>query len=555
MENVKDLLRTADALFTEMNKNSGDWDELRRRIMPRMEGKARQQEQANEMTAASSFSPVAHKSLLNLASAHLLFITPMDQKWFSLRPQDERDDYTDEDDWYSKATEAVYRALADSNFYAAAHEVYLDRCLTGTGCMFADVSRDGSLVFKHVPTGTYAIAEGAHGEVNTLVRTLKFTAQQAVEMFKLGNLPVKIQEAYKNAERRYTEMFEFVHLVLPNSRAKFGSDMVSPGRRKWLDVYVAREAEKIVFRGGFYEFPFLVTRFLKGGVSSYGEAPGKAVLPEIKATLLMDRVMDVAGSRAAIPSVIVSAKMAKEVDLRAGGKTVVPDELIGSQLPREWANVGDVRFMLERQDKKEKLIREAFFNDILQVVSSVDREMTATEVNARESERIICFFSSFIQFSQDFQTMMNRIVCLMFRNTQGAVLPGDAPDEFFVRSADGEKFELRTPRTRYLGKIAQAFDRLQRYGLEGVLNGLAKYIKVSGDTRIAKRMKAWEVLRFMWDSSGAPSKCIVSASENSKMVEEEKAQEDQMRQAALAEQFARAGRDSAAASAQFNTDS
>ena len=121
MENVKDLLRTADALFTEMNKNSGDWDELRRRIMPRMEGKARQQEQANEMTAASSFSPVAHKSLLNLASAHLLFITPMDQKWFSLRPQEERDDYTDEDDWYSKATEAVYRALADSNFYAAAH--------------------------------------------------------------------------------------------------------------------------------------------------------------------------------------------------------------------------------------------------------------------------------------------------------------------------------------------------------------------------------------------------------------------------------------------------
>ena len=555
MENVKDLLRTADALFTEMNKNSGDWDELRRRIMPRMEGKARQQEQANEMTAASSFSPVAHKSLLNLASAHLLFITPMDQKWFSLRPQEERDDYTDEDDWYSKATEAVYRALADSNFYAAAHEVYLDRCLTGTGCMFADVSRDGSLVFKHVPTGTYAIAEGAHGEVNTLVRTLKFTAQQAVEMFKLGNLPVKIQEAYKNAERRYTEMFEFVHLVLPNSRAQFGSDMVSPGRRKWLDVYIAREAEKIVFHGGFYEFPFLVTRFLKGGVSSYGEAPGKAVLPEIKATLLMDRVMDVAGSRAAIPSVIVSAKMAKEVDLRAGGKTVVPDELISSQLPREWANVGDVRFMLERQDKKEKLIREAFFNDILQVVSSVDREMTATEVNARESERIICFFSSFIQFSQDFQTMMNRIVCLMFRNTQGAVLPGDAPDEFFVRSADGGKFELRTPRTRYLGKIAQAFDRLQRYGLEGVLNGLAKYIQVSGDTRIAKRMKAWEVLRFMWDSSGAPSKCIVSASENSKMVEEEKAQEDQMRQAALAEQLARAGKDSAAASAQFNTDS
>ena len=555
MDEVKDLLRTADALFTEMNKNSGDWDELRRRIMPRMEGKARQQEQANAMTAVSVFSPVAHKSLLNLASAHLLFITPMDQKWFSLRPQEEGNDYTDDDDWYSKATEAVYRALADSNFYAAAHEVYLDRCLTGTGCMFADVARDGSLVFKHVPTGTYAIAEGAQGEVNTLVRTLKFTAQQAVEMFKLGKLPEKIQEAYRNAEKRYTEMFEFVHLVLPNSRAQFGSDMVSPRRRKWLDVYIARDAEKIVFLSGFYEFPFLVTRFLKGGVSSYGDAPGKAVLPEIRATLLMDRVMDVAGSRAAIPSVIVTSRMAKEVDLRAGGKTVIPDEMISAQVPRAWADVGDVRFMLDRQDKKEKLIREAFFNDILQVVSSVDREMTATEVNARESERIICFFSSFIQFSQDFQTMMNRIVCLMFRNTQGAVLPDGAPDEFFVRSANGEKFELRTPRARYVGKIAQAFDRLQRYGLEGVLNGLAKYIQISGDTRIAKRMKAWEVLRFMWDSSGAPSKCIVSASENDEMVEAEKAQEEQMRQAALMEQLARTGKDNAAAATQSNEES
>lgn len=555
MDEADDLLKTAEALFTEMNKNSGDWDELRRRIMPRMEGKARQQEQANAMTAVSVFSPVAHKSLLNLASAHLLFITPMDQKWFSLRPQEEGNDYSDEDDWYSKATEAVYRALADSNFYAAAHEVYLDRCLTGTGCMFADVTRDGSLVFKHVPTGTYAIAEGAHGEVNTLVRTLKFTAQQAVEMFTLGKLPDKIQEAYRDAEKRYTEMFEFVHLVLPNSRAQFGSDMVSPRRRKWMDVYIAKDAKKIVFHGGFYEFPFLVTRFLKGGVSSYGEAPGKAVLPEIGATLLMDRVMDVAGSRAAIPSVIVSARMAGEVDLRAGGKTVIPDDLIGSQIPREWADVGDVRFMLDRQDKKEKLIREAFFNDILQVVSSVDRQMTATEVNARESERIICFFSSFIQFSQDFQTMMNRIVCLMFRNTQGAVLPDDPPDEFFIRSANGKKFELRTPKARYVGKIAQAFDRLQRYGLEGVLDSLTKYIQVTGDARIAKRLKAWEVLRFMWDSSGAPSKCIVSASENSKMVEEERAQEDQMRQAALAEQLARAGRDNAAAAAQSNTES
>lgn len=550
MENVDGLLRLADALFTDMKKNSGDWDELRRRILPRMENKARQSDTVDGMTATAEFSPVAYKSLLNLASAHLLFITPMDQKWFSLRPRQEKDDYTDEDDWYSKATEAVYRALADSNFYAAAHEVYLDRCLTGTGCMFADVTRDHKLVFEHVPTGTYAIAEGAHGEVNTLVRTLKLTPHQAAELFGLEQLPLKIQEAYNKAETRYTDRKEFIHVVVPNKKAEFGSDLVNEKFRKWRDVYIAKEDKKIVFDGGFYEFPFLVTRFLRGGCPPYGEAPGKAVLPEICSTLLMDRVMDVAGSRAAIPSVLITASMANQVDLRAGGKTIVPEDAYGTQLPRTWADVGDVRFLLDRQDKKEKTIREAFFNDILQVVSQVDRQMTATEVNAREAERIVCFFSSFIQFSQDFQVMMNRIVCLMHRNEEGATLPDGAPEEFFIRSANGEKYELRTPQARYVGKIAQAFDRLQRYGMEGVLDGIAKFIQITGDTSIAARMKPWPVLRFLWDCSGAPMKCIMSASENAAFEEAKRQKEEQLQQAALLEQLSNAGKNNAMAAQQ-----
>lgn len=550
MENVDELLKLSDSLFAEMKKNSGSWDELRRRILPRLENKARQSDTVDSMTATAEFSPVAYKSLLNLASAHLLFITPMDQKWFSLRPREEKDDYTDEDDWYSKATEAVYRALADSNFYAAAHEVYLDRCLTGTGCLFADVTKDKKLIFKHVPTGTYAIAEGAHGEVDTLVRSLMLTPNQAAELFGFKKLPLKIQEAYRKPETRYTERMEFIHVVVPNKKARFGSDLVPKKFRKWRDVYIAKEDEKIVFDGGFYEFPFLVTRFLRGGCSPYGEAPGKAVLPEICSTLLMDRVMDVAGSRAAVPSVLLTASMANQVDLRAGGKTIVPEDAYGTQLPRTWADVGDVKFLLDRQDKKEKTIREAFFNDILQVVSQVDRQMTATEVNAREAERIVCFFSSFIQFSQDFQVMMNRIVCLMFRNKGGTTLPEGAPEEFFIRSADGKKYELRTPQARYVGKIAQAFDRLQRYGMEGVLDGIAKFIQVTGDTSIAERMKPWPVLRFLWDCSGAPMKCIMSASENAAFEEGKRKREGQLQSAALLEQLSNAGKNNAIAAQQ-----
>ena len=64
MEDVNERLRLADALFTEMSTNSGDWDELRRRILPRMESKARQSDTVDGMTATAEFSPVAYKSLL-----------------------------------------------------------------------------------------------------------------------------------------------------------------------------------------------------------------------------------------------------------------------------------------------------------------------------------------------------------------------------------------------------------------------------------------------------------------------------------------------------------
>ena len=78
MEDVNELLRLADALFTEMSTNSGDWDELRRRILPRMESKARQSDTVDGMTATAEFSPVAYKSLLNLAGrGEKTMITPM----------------------------------------------------------------------------------------------------------------------------------------------------------------------------------------------------------------------------------------------------------------------------------------------------------------------------------------------------------------------------------------------------------------------------------------------------------------------------------------------
>lgn len=537
-------IRLADSLFSEMQQNSGRWNELRARVMPRAENNANLSETPAD-ASRKGYSSVANRALKTLASAHLTYITPMDQRWFSLKSRTNKSDSKAQiDEWFSRSTEISYMALAESNFYTTIHEVYLDRCLTGTGCMLGEVTKDNNLCFRHIPTGTYGIAEDESGNVDTIVREFKYTAHQAVKAWGLASLPDCIKSAYEDETRRHTERFEFYNLVCPNEHYKFGSDGLDVADRKFKDIYIAKADKVIVHESGLYEFPYMVTRFLKNGESVFGEAPGIYVLEEIKSAILIDRILDTLGSVAAFPRVLLLAEQVREVDLRAGGRTVVSQEAVRAGLPKEWGTGGKYDIGLDRQKSKEDKINAAYYADMLQVISRVDRQMTATEVNAREAEKVMAFSPSFTLFISDFRPMMQRIFALLYR--MGA-FPDNVPKEIMRYSADGEKFELRLPQVRYLGKIAQAIERIQRYGMEGALATIANFVQVTGDVSIAKRLKPTPILRFLWDSSGAPSECIMTDEESNQLEDEEKKEMQMQMLAQLMQQQAAANKDNAVA--------
>ena len=96
-----DYIRTADALLEEMRSRSGEWDWLRRHIMPHTQADADQEENP----AADNrrlHSTVACESLHVLAGAHLMYITPTGQQWFSLKSGREGNDKRSRyDDWFA----------------------------------------------------------------------------------------------------------------------------------------------------------------------------------------------------------------------------------------------------------------------------------------------------------------------------------------------------------------------------------------------------------------------------------------------------------------------
>lgn len=504
---------TADALMADMRGWSGDWDWLRQHIMPRSQAGADREERPSA-SARRVHSTVAIKSLRILTGAHIMYITPSNQRWFSFQSGLRgKDKLSRVDEWFAESTEITFSELSRSNFYTEIHETFLDRCLTGTGCLFCDTMPDGRLNFRHIPSGTYAIAEGANGQVDTLVRMFKLTAHQAVSKFGYKNLPEKIREAWDDPKRRYTDKQEYLHLVLPRLSYDFGHDLVNSKRMKWASVYMTADGERHVIREeGYPEFPYLVTRFLRYGEGPYGYAPGLDVMEEILATLKLERVMDVLGEVAAFPRILQLAEQVGEIDLRAGGITTVKPNAAAARLPREWATSGSYDVGKDRIEDKEQKIREAFFVDMLMPLATIDRQMTATEINARQEERVLSFSPSLTLFISDCNVLMHRVFSILFR--QGKFPQDDVPAELIVPDRGGsENFELELPTVQYLGRISQAIANAQQQGLEYFMQVALNYTQATGDTAMIEYVNPRKFAQFLYERTGAPTSCRRTARE------------------------------------------
>lgn len=504
---------TADALLADMCSWSGDWDWLRQHIMPRTQAGADRGERPSA-SARRLHSTVAIKSLRILTGAHIMYITPSNQRWFSFQSgMRGKDKLSRVDEWFAESTEITFSELSRSNFYTEIHETFLDRCLTGTGCLFCDTMPDGRLNFRHIPSGTYAIAEGDNGQVDTLVRKFKLTAHQAVSKFGYKNLPEKIREDWDDPKKRYTEKHEYLHLVLPRLSYTFGHDLINSKRMKWASVYMTAEGERQIIREeGYPEFPYLVTRFLRYGEGPYGYAPGLDVMEEITATLKLERVMDVLGEVAAFPRILQLADQVGEVDLRAGGITTIKPTAAAAKLPREWATAGRYDVGKDRIADKEQKIREAYFVDMLMPLATIDRQMTATEINARQEERVLSFSPSLTLFISDCNVLMHRVFSILFR--QGKFPQDDVPAELIIPDRGGsENFELELPNVQYLGRISQAIANAQQQGLEYFMQVALNYTQATGDTSMIEYVNPRKFAQFLYERTGAPTSCRRTARE------------------------------------------
>lgn len=554
--------RSAEALLKGMQAREGEWRWLREHINPQSMAAQDNSDQPRSGRENRKICFAAWQASMNLAGAHCMYIMPPGQRWFAFRSAMKRrkENGTDYEAWFNFCTDVTHAELSRSNFYTVNQQAMIERVQLGTGCYYIGLKGDGTLGFIYVPCGTYGIGEDEYRTVNKIARVFKLTPEQAEGKWGYESLTEGARALYDQPETRYTEQQEYLHLVIPNPEAEFGTStrkyVTEPRKRKFLSVYMSwGEGRKEVLEvGGYDEFPYFVTRFLPDGTSAYGIAPGSAAASEMRRCENLEKVMDVLGETAAMPRLLMLETQVGDIDLRAGGRTVVRRADAALGYPREWGTSGRYDIGRDRIEDKEGKIREAFFEPMLNIFSGVERQMTATEVAARQEEKVIAFAPSFTLLMADINNLLlRRVFSLLFQAGKfdnGKGYPSEIIERDVRLTPTGEpsgRIELRLPEVSYNSKIAQSIERVQVNGASQYVAQALEVTQATGDAAMLDIVDLAAYGRDMYNALGGPASCMRDEVE----VKRRRVQREEAQAAAAAAQAqaaqAAAAKDNAAA--------
>jgi hypothetical protein len=349
-------------------------------------------------------------------------LTSPSVRWYSLKTRDEEvNELYAVKEWLSTVENRLYLALRQSNFNQEIGEVYLDLGAFGIGAMLIEehpkeIPGFNGFLFVACAPGTYAIAESAAGEVNTLYRFVSLTVIQCADKFGPDALPEDWRELLTTAPDTEKEL---IHAIEPRR-------VDNPKRKDtlhlpWASTWVAKQEKTVLLESGYHEFPAIVPRWSKTTGEVYGRGPGHTALPDIR-TLNRCVELGLQALAKAIdpPGLMSSDATLAELDLRPGSQNTVDGDPRMAWVPLESGAKFDVGQIYT--DRLENDIRNTFYWDQLQLSS--DRQMTLGEVQ-RRLEIMQQFLAPVLARleSEGLAPLLNRCFGLMWRARELPVPP------------------------------------------------------------------------------------------------------------------------------------
>lgn len=319
------------------------------------------------------------------------------RQWFKLKPAlSERETASpDALEWFEEVENRIITVMGRSNFYQEAAQLFEDLVTFGTGPML--IYEDATdLIRCYTPCcGEYFLASSSANRVETFARMFVMTIAAIVEMFGLENCPPEVQQMWADKGGALEVEKVVAHMIEPNSPilapqiSEEGA--VVPGDFAWREAYWIWGAEGSypLSLAGFHDQPHLCPRWAVTSNDPYGRSPGMDVLPDIIQLQVETGRKAEAIEKMVRPPMLASIDMKNEPASVLPGKVTYVNALSADKGMRPAFTVNpEIKEMMEDLAQIQQRIKEGFFADLFAMLESVQKDMTAYEVAARNSEKL-----------------------------------------------------------------------------------------------------------------------------------------------------------------------
>jgi hypothetical protein len=334
-------------------------------------------------------NPTAKESLKVMTALFQSGLTSAARNWFQLRFEDPNVQAIDPlANWLYGSQRKLIQLLQSSNFYSSIQSFYTE--YGGFGTSAIGIFPDTKYIFRFEPltAGEYVFSTNAGGLPDTFIRRLFMTPKRMAQKFGKRKLPIEIKRMLEEerSEAIYLPVlhavFEKRYLDKPFTSVYFLEGNTSPHNRSWP------QAGPLMV-SGFYEFPYIVSRFDVVGADEYGSGPGHDALPNVKRLQEMEKSFLLATHKAVDPPVNVPSKMRGKTDLLPGGINYFSDP---QQKIEQAYNVQlDFQGVSVAVERVESRIKRTFYNDLF-LTSSRDPNaspLRTGQVEEQSEERMI----------------------------------------------------------------------------------------------------------------------------------------------------------------------
>lgn len=348
--------------------------------------------------------------------------------------------------WLADVAQIILTIFAKGNTYRALHQIYKELGAFGTAasCVlddFNDVQRNYTLT-----AGEYCIAQDWRGETCTLYREFEKTVGEVVKEFGIDNVSTTVRSLFTRGT---------LDAWVPLIQAIEPREDRDPTKRDnknmpWRSLYYERGAneDKWLRESGFKDFPALAPRWDVSGGDIYGNSPAMEALGDVK-QLQQEQFRKSQGiDYMTKPPIGLPASMKnREVDGLPGGVTYFDGAAPGvSNLFKVELDLNHL--LADLQDVRAR-INSAFFADLfLMIANNTDPNMTATEVAARQEEKMLMLGPVIERMTDE---LLNPLVEGCFHRALAAGLLPPPPPELHGQQLDVEYVSVLAQAQRAIG--------------------------------------------------------------------------------------------------------